>query len=650
MKNEEKLSERDCQNVSEKLANLDPEMTYRNLTGYVSRMIWVIALSFSLFQLYTAIFGVLDAQMQRAIHLSFVLGLLFLLYPATRKMSRINIHWSDYILSMLGFLTPLYIVIFYEDLILRAAIVTPLDFVIGVIGILLVLEAGRRIVGLPMVIIAIIFIIYALFGEIFPGAFFRENIQLRHIVQHLFYTTEGIFGIPLGVSSTFLFMFLLFAAFLQKTGIGSLFMNLASALAGWATGGPAKIAVITSALEGTVTGSSIANVVGCGTFTIPLMKRVGYKPEFAAAAEAAASTGGQIMPPIMGAAAFLMSEFLGIPYLEVAKAAIIPALLYFTGVWFGLHYQAKKQGLRGLPRAELPKLGKIIIEEGHLIIPLIGLIYILVAGYSLMRVALVGIALSILASWIRKSTRMSFYGIIDSLIVGARSALSVAAACAIAGIIVGIVTQTGVGLKLASAIVDLANNQLILTMFFTMLTSLLLGMGVPTTANYIITSTIAAPALLTLGVTPIAAHMFVFYFGIIADLTPPVALAAYAASAIARANPFKTGVIATRLAIGAFLIPYIFVLSPQLLMIEVTLFNLALIILTSIVGMASISGALAGFFVSRAILLERVALFIAGLVLIYPGWQTDIIGFTLVGSVSLFQWFRLKQEKAFIPA
>ncbi len=261
-----------------------------------------------------------------------------------------------------------------------------------------------------------------------------------------------------------------------------------------------------------------------------------------------------------------------------------------------------------------------------------------------------GIALSILASWIRKSTRMSFYGIIDSLIVGARSALSVAAACAIAGIIVGIVTQTGVGLKLASAIVDLANNQLILTMFFTMLTSLLLGMGVPTTANYIITSTIAAPALLTLGVTPIAAHMFVFYFGIIADLTPPVALAAYAASAIARANPFKTGVIATRLAIGAFLIPYIFVLSPQLLMIEVTLFNLALIILTSIVGMASISGALAGFFVSRAILLERVALFIAGLVLIYPGWQTDIIGFTLVGSVSLFQWFRLKQEKAFIPA
>ncbi len=345
-----------------------------------------------------------------------------------------------------------------------------------------------------------------------------------------------------------------------------------------------------------------------------------------------------------------MSEFLGIPYLEVAKAAIIPALLYFTGVWFGLHYQAKKQGLRGLPRAELPKLGKIIIEEGHLIIPLIGLIYILVAGYSLMRVALVGIALSILASWIRKSTRMSFYGIIDSLIVGARSALSVAAACAIAGIIVGIVTQTGVGLKLASAIVDLANNQLILTMFFTMLTSLLLGMGVPTTANYIITSTIAAPALLTLGVTPIAAHMFVFYFGIIADLTPPVALAAYAASAIARANPFKTGVIATRLAIGAFLIPYIFVLSPQLLMIEVTLFNLALIILTSIVGMASISGALAGFFVSRAILLERVALFIAGLVLIYPGWQTDIIGFTLVGSVSLFQWFRLKQEKAFIPA
>ncbi len=643
MKNEEIMPEQDNQNLNEKLANLDPEMTHRNLTGFVSRIIWAIALSFSMFHLYTGIFGVLDAQLQRAVHLSFVLGLLFLLYPATRKMSRRTIHWSDYILSILGFLTPLYIVIFYKDLVFRAAITTPLDLVVGVIGILLVLEAGRRIVGLPMVIIAAVFIFYALFGEIFPGAFFRQNIQLKYIIQHLFYTTEGIFGIPLGVSSTFLFMFLLFAAFLQKTGIGNLFMNLSNALAGWATGGPAKVAVITSALEGTVSGSSVANVVGCGTFTIPLMKRVGYRSEFAAAAEAAASTGGQIMPPIMGAAAFLMAEFLGIPYLEVVKAAIIPALLYFTGVWFGLHYEAKKQGLRGLPRAELPKLGNIIVEEGHLIIPLIGLIYILLAGYSLMRVALAGIALSILASWIRKSTRIYFHDIIDALIVGARSALSVATACAIAGIIVGIVTKTGVGLKLASAIVDLANNQLILTMFFTMLTSILLGMGVPTTANYIITSTIAAPAILTLGVVPIAAHMFVFYFGIIADLTPPVALAAYAASAIARANPFKAGVIATRLAIGAFLVPYIFVLSPQLLMVDVTPFKLALVILTAIIGMASISGALAGFFVSRAMLLERISLFIAGLVLIYPTIQTDVVGFGLVGIVSLIQWFRSKK-------
>lgn len=640
----------DEQAIIEKISELDPEMTHRKLKGFMAKVTFLIALAFSGFHLYTGIFGILDAQIQRAIHLSFALGLLFLLYPARRKMSRTTIHWSDYILSALGFLVPLYIVYFFNDLVMRAGSVTPMDMVVGVLGLLLVLEAARRIVGLPMVIIAVIFVFYALYGQLFPGAFFRQNIPIKYLVGHLFFTTEGIFGVPLGVSSTFLFLFILFAAFLNKTGISTLFINLSNALAGWAVGGPAKVAVITSALEGTVSGSSVANVCGCGTFTIPLMKKVGYKAEFAAAAEASASTGGQIMPPIMGAAAFLMAEYLGISYIEVAKAAIIPALLYFAGVWFGLHYEAKKLGLRGLSRDELPKLGKIITEEGHLLIPLIGIIYILLSGYSLMRVALGGIALSIAASWLRKSTRINLIEIIEALAEGARSALGVAVACAVAGVIVGVVTKTGVGLKLASGIVDLANNNLFLTMIFTMITSIILGMGVPTTANYIITSTIAAPALLSLGVVPIAAHMFVFYFGIIADLTPPVALAAYAASAIARSNPLKSGVLATRLAIGAFIIPYVFVLSPQLLMVEMTPLKMILVPVTALLGMAAISGALAGFFVSKANVIERLALLAGGLILIYPSLETDAIGFGLIAVISLIQWFRSKRTTSPVPA
>jgi TRAP transporter 4TM/12TM fusion protein len=565
-------------------------------------------------------------------------------------------------------------------------VLTGADVVVGAMGIVLLFEAARRIIGLPMVIIAAVFLLYALFGRNLPGVFAHRNVSIRQLVDHLFFTTEGIFGIPLGVSSTFVFMFLLFAAFIEITGVGKLFIDLGNAIAGWASGGPAKVAVITSAFEGMVEGSSVSNVVGSGSFTIPMMKKLGYKPEFAGAVEAAASTGGQLMPPIMGAAAFLMAEFLNVPYSQVVKAAAIPAVLYFIGIFAGVHFEAKKLGLRGVPRRELISFWQILKTEGLLLIPLIGIIVLLVAsGLSLMRIALYASGLAIGAALLQFLLRLGrvavtgqvpaagrlpgerqaqqaggrlrttgaflagsawsgarhFY---EALVKGARSALGVATACALAGVIVGVVTRTGLGLKLASALVDLSGGSLLLTMFFTMITSIILGMGVPTTANYIITSTIAAPALLVLGVKALPAHLFVFYFGIIADLTPPVALAAYAGAAIARANPMKTGVIATRLAIGAFILPYIYVLSPQLLLIDVTFLGVLQPIVTSILGMSALGAALTGFLLRPLSWPERLLLVGAGLCLVDPGWITDLVGLAVIVAVVLYQLARRKAK------
>ncbi|HPD68949.1 MAG: TRAP transporter permease [Rectinema sp.] len=565
--------------AQEILKKFDKESNFRIYSGFFAKFISALAIAFSVFQLYTAIFGVLDAMLQRSVHLSFGLALIYLLYPASKKWSFTKLHPLDALLAVAGALAPMYIIINYQKLVLRAGTATPMDIVFGIIGILLVLEAARRVVGIPMVVIAVVFIIYAFIGPYIPGKLAHRGANFETLIQHLYFTTEGIFGIPLGVSSTFIFLFILFGAFLERTGLGQLFIDLANSVAGWAAGGPAKVAVISSALLGTVSGSSVANVVGTGSFTIPMMKRLGYKPEFAGAVEATASTGGQLMPPIMGAAAFLMAEFTGIPYSRIIGAAVVPAILYYFGVWAGVHFEAKKNGLRGLSREELPKLKQVITERGHLIIPLIAIIYLLVSGYTPMRAALWAIVLSIISSWIKKGTRIPPIEIVRALEAGARAALGVLAATACAGIIIGIVTLTGLGLKLGSVLVDLAGGMLIPTLFFTMLTSLILGMGVPTTANYVITSTITAPAVIMLlsrkaGLDPYAvapaniilpAHMFAFYFGIIADVTPPVALAAFAGAGIAKANPMKTGINASKLAIAAFLVPYIFVMNPQML-------------------------------------------------------------------------------------
>ena len=614
-------------------------------TGFMAKIISAIAISFSVFQLYTAFFGVLDAQLQRAVHLGFALALSYLLYPTCKSWSRSSLHPLDALLAVLGAASPAYIVIMYRELAMRAGMITTPDLVVGVIGVLLVIEATRRVVGIPMVVVVTAFIVYAFAGPHMPGVLSHRGLTPEQLVGHLYFTTEGIFGIPLGVSSTFIFLFILFGAYLESTGLGKFFIDIANAIAGWASGGPAKVAVLSSALMGTVSGSSVANVAGTGSFTIPMMKKLGYRKEFAGAVEAASSTGGQLMPPVMGAAAFLMAEFVGVPYIEIVEAAVIPAMLYFAGLWLGVHLEAKRTNLKGVPREQLPKAWVIFKERGHLAIPLIVIVYLLVTGYTPMRAALVAIVLSIAVSALKKSTRMKPIEIIRGLEAGARNVLGVAIACAAAGIIIGVVTKTGVGLKLASGLLALSGGYLLPTMFFTMITSLILGMGVPTTANYVITSTIAAPALLQMGVPVLAAHMFVFYFGIIADVTPPVALAAYAASGISGGKPLITGVNASKLAIAAFIIPYIFVLSPEILMINATAFSLIFAAVTAILGMVGVSSAMIGYLVDHSSPVERVLQFVGGILMIMPGVWTDIPGFIIFVLVVMWQSRRKKKHR-----
>ena len=632
--------------AEEVLEKFDKEAGARNYQGIMGKLIMAICVLFSGFQIYTAIFGVLDAHLQRAVHLAFGLLLIYLLYPGRSSWSRTTLHPVDLVLGLIATATPIYIIVCYNDLVTRAGINTSTDLLVGLVGIILLIEATRRVVGWPMILVALFFITYSFLGPYMPGVLAHRGLGWEELVGHLYFTTEGVFGIPLGVSSTFIFLFILFGAYLETTGLGKFFIDLSNALAGWAAGGPAKVAVLSSGLMGTVSGSSVANVAGTGSFTIPMMKKLGYRPEFAGAVEAAASTGGQLMPPVMGAAAFLMAEFVGVPYIDVVKAATIPALLYYVGVWLGVHYEAKKYGLKGTPRELLPKFKDLLFEKGHLAIPLIVIVYLLVTGYTPMRAALVAIVLAIGASMLKKSTRITPWQIVEGLINGAKGILGVLVACATAGIIIGVVTKTGVGLKLATALLELAGGNLIPAMFFTMVTSLLLGMGVPTTANYVITSTIAAPALEQMGIPILAAHMFAFYFGIVADVTPPVALAAYAGAGIAGSNPMRTGVVAAKLAIAAFIIPYVFVLSPTILMINATVPTLIMATATALIGMWGLSISMIGFFVVTTTKVERLLFFVGGVFMIDPGGMTDVIGIGILALASFLQYARKKKIDA----
>ena len=681
MKNAGQIQEADEQtklNLEELMRKYDTESRFRILSGWQGKLVALIAVAMSCFHFYTSGFGLLLAQKQGAVHLAFTLALVFLLYPASSKQSKTSgIPFYDFILGAIGVASALYLVVFFNELVTRAGLPTQTDLIMGFLLIATLLEATRRISNPVLPCLAIIALLYCYFGRSMPDMLAHRGFNVARIVNHMYLGTEGIFGTPLEVSSTFVFMFILFGAVLEKTGLGKFIIDLSLALAGWSTGGPAKVAVVSSGLMGTVSGSSVANVCTTGMFTIPLMKSVGYEPYFAGAVEAVASTGGQIMPPVMGAAAFIMAQILGVPYIEVAIAAVVPALLYYFAVMVQVHFEACRLGLRGIPWKQLPPLGPLLKSKGFLLIPLVAIIYFLLAGYTPLKAAFNGILVSFVLSWLNKETRLTPAKLYDAFQSGARSAIGVACACATVGMVVGMGTLTGLALKIAGAIVAMAEVSpdgslaafgaslfslapgaevtaetaalaltKIFTLFFTMIASLILGMGLPTTANFIVTSTMAAPALFLLGVPPMAAYMFVFYFGIAADLTPPVALAAYAGAGIAGSDPMKTGVTSFKLALAGFLVPYIYVYNPMLLFIDVEPFYMAQAICTALIGVFLLAMFTIGYFKAHLAWYMRALAFVGAICLLIPGTMSDLFGLAVLGVIYVMQTAKAKKLAA----
>ena len=619
----------------------DRESNTRIWEGVPKVFVTCVLALFSLFCLYVTLFATWLDEIRLTTFMAYIMFIGYLVFPAKKGMQHVNyIPWYDIVLMVVGTGAFMYYAIRATEIVSRFSIL-PYEVVIGILGIACLAELCRRCVGLPILIVAGVLLVYALiWGSTNPNVIAR----ITEYVRVLFYSKEGILSTPVNVCSKYIVVFIIFGAFLERTGIADFFIQIANALVGRFSGGPAKVAVVASAMEGMVSGSSVANTVGSGAVTIPLMKKTGYKPEFAAAAEAAASTGGQIMPPIMGAAAFLMAETIGVPYSSVVTKAILPAVLYFAGVFITVHLEAKKEGLRGLTKEELPRL-KPLLKKTYLLLPLILLIYLVASSTrSIAYAAAISIAVAIVVSLFDKETRITPKRLLEALAAGGQGMITVAVACGIAGIVAGIIGVTGLAFMLFNGIVTVAGNQIIIALFLTMLCCIVLGMGVPTTANYCIMAATCAPILVKMGVPEIAAHLFVFYFGIVADLTPPVALAAYAGAAIAHANPMKTAFTATKLAIGAFIVPYVFALNPAMLFIDTTIGEVVLICITSLVGIYGVSAALEGFLFRSMRWYERIACAVGGLLLIYPGWVTDAIGLGLVAIVVAVQLIEQKKE------
>ena len=613
----------------------------RELKSILRWVVSGIAVLMSLFHLYTAGFGVLGDLNQRAAHLMFTFVLIFLAYAAS-PTSRSRLALLDVGLAVLGAVAAGYLLFNYEYVVSRELYITPIkpwEWVLAVATVLLVLEAARRTNGWPLVIVAVAFLVYAFVGPYLPGLLSHRGVPPSKLVDQLYLTVEGIFGIALAVSSTFVFLFILFGAGLEKSGTGEFFIDLSKAMVGNMRGGPAKMAVVASGMFGTISGSAVANVVTTGTFTIPLMRRLGYTKDFSGAVEAVASTGGQFMPPVMGAAAFVMAEFSGVPYLKVCIHAAIPAVLYYLAVGMMVHLEACKLGIQGLPRAELPGLRQTLAFGWHLFLPLIGIVYFLMQGYTPLLAGFYAVLLTIVISMVRKATRMNPRKVYAALEAGALSALPVAAACAAAGIVIGVVNLTGLGLRFSSLIINLSGGSLLVALVLTMVASLILGMGLPTTPAYVIQAALAVPALVNLGVPIIAAHLFCLYFAVISAITPPVALAAYAGASISGGNAMTTGFIATRLGLAAYIIPYMFVYGPALLTIGEPL-DVVLAAVTALVGVVGLAAAAEGWLLGRMAVWERLLTLGSALLLIKPGWVTDLAGLILFGVVALSQFRR----------
>ena len=647
--------------VAEIMKKYDRESNTRIYEGIPQKILHYLLAAFALFVMWMNLFATWGEQFRRPLFLGLVILFVFALYPARKghpgKVNRIP--WYDIILALVGACSFFYFVINNQSILQRATRITDLEIVLGVIGILVLAECCRRVVGLPILCVASCFVIYA----------FVAGKTLKSIIYNLFYTTTGVIGTPIGVCSTFIVLFIIFGAFLEATGISDFFIACANRIAGWASGGPAKVAVISSALCGMVSGSSVGNTVTTGSVTIPMMKKTGYPGEFAGAVEAAASTGGQIMPPIMGAAAFLMAEMIGVDYAEVVVRAILPAFLYFSGIFLMVHFRAKRLGLKGLSRDELPKL-KSLLPRLYLLIPLVVLVWLIISGKTMARSAIISTILCIAVALVPYIFRlmeknatgnraaslkeleeechaMDVETFFSALASGAQNCLSIAIACGIAGIIAGVVTMTGLGQIFISAIVGIAGNNLMIALVLTMITCIILGMGVPTTANYVIMATTCAPILTTgMGMSAMAANMFVFYFGIVADITPPVALAAYAGSAIAKSRPMRTALNASRLAIAAFLVPYVFALNPAMLFIDTVWYEVVLIAVSSFIGMISISVALEGYLIHEVNPFFRILCAAGGLALLIPGTLSDLAGLVALAIVLVAQIIENKRRKS----
>ena len=651
--------------LDEVMRKYDRESATRIWEGTPKIIITVIMTLFSLYCLYMTLFSTALPEVRLTLFVGCIIILGFLTYPAKKGHVRVNsLPWYDIVLMLVGSACFFYFAINAFTLIQLATRIEPIHVIIGVIGILVLIELCRRCVGIPILCVVAALLIYTFYNQLsYNPSFFSA---LKNVVYKLFYTTSGVIGTPINVCFTYIVLFIIFGAFLERTGIASFFIDFANRVAGWSSGGPAKVAVISSALCGMVSGSSVGNTVTTGSVTIPMMKKTGYKPEFAGAVEAAASTGGQIMPPIMGAAAFLMAEYMDLPYAEVAVKAILPAILYFSGIFIAVHLEAKKLGLQGIPRTELPKWG-YLLRNLYLILPLVLLVWLVSSGAKTMATSA---ALSILASFvigfihllatnIRQmkgqgfgkilwlTVKASLLSAVDALAAGAKGAITVAVACAMAGMIAGCITVTGLASILINAIVQLAGNATIVGLVLTMLCCIVLGMGVPTTANYCIMASTCAPILIQLGFSPVAAHFFVFYFGIVADITPPVALAAYAGSAIAKSNPMKTGINATKLAIAAFIVPYIFAYNPSMLFVgNVEWYDVLLISVTALLGLFGIAAALNGHLYRKIPMVLRFALVAGGLGMMIPGLTSDLIGLAVVAAVVVFQYISGKKQAA----
>ena len=624
----------------------DQESNVRIWEGKARLAVNCILALFSLFCLYVTLFTSWLEEIRLTSFMAWIIFIGFLVFPARKGHQKVNhLPWYDILAMVLGTGAFLYFTANAMDIIQQGSRFETYQIIIGLVGILALAEVCRRSVGLPILFVAGAFLIYALIWGLSNPSLWGK---LNYAVRYLFYSKEGILSTPINTCSKFIVVFIIFGAFLERTGVADLFIQFANAVVGGFSGGPAKAAVVASALEGMVSGSSVANTVGSGSVTIPLMKKTGYKPEFAAAAEAAASTGGQIMPPIMGAAAFLMADYVQVPYSNIVVRAILPAVLYFAGIFISVHLEAKKLGLQGLKKEDLPKL-KPLLRKWYLMTPLLLLIYLVgTSTRSIQYAAAISIVACIAVSLINQDNRLTLKRLLEALAAGGQGTITVAAACGVAGIIAGTITMTGLANMLINGIVSIAGSSILIALFLTMLCCIVLGMGVPTTANYCIMAATCAPILIRMGVPALAAHFFVFYFGIVADLTPPVALAAYAGAAIAQANPMKSALTATKLAIGAFIVPYVFALNPAMLFIETTAAEVILICITSVVGIFGVSAALEGFILEHMDWYQRIMSGIGGLLLIYPGLITDTVGLCLVGAVVVLQL--LHRKKAAIPA